>query len=70
LPPGDTAIAEGLVAWLSGQPNVAAGVKKIANIKGTVDHVAALSFVQGLLLVLKDSGHPGRGYARIPAKKR
>ena len=56
---GDTAIAEGLVAWLSGQPNVAAGVKKVANIKGTVDHVAALSFMQGLLVVLKDSGHPG-----------
>jgi hypothetical protein len=46
---GDTAIAEGLVAWLSGQPNVAAGVNKMANIKGTVDHVAALSFMQGLL---------------------
>ena len=58
-PVGDTAIAEGLVAWLSGQPNVAAGVKRVANIKGTVDHVAALSFIQGLLVVLKDSGHPG-----------
>jgi hypothetical protein len=56
---GDTAIAEGLVAWLSGQPNVAAGVKKVANIKGSVDHFAALSFLQGLLIVLKDSGHPG-----------
>lgn len=59
LASGDTAIAEGLVAWLSGQPNVAAGVKRVANIKGTVDHVAALSFMQGLLVVLKDSGHPG-----------
>ena len=59
LAAGDAAIAEGLVAWLSGQPNVAAGVKKMANIKGTVDHFAALSFLQGLLVVLKDSGHPG-----------
>lgn len=59
LAAGDTAIAEGLVAWLAGQPNVAAGVKKAANIKGTVDHFAALSFLQGLLVVLKDSGHPG-----------
>jgi hypothetical protein len=56
---GDTAIAEGLIAWLSGQPNVAATVKKRANIKGDVDHFAALSFLQGLLAVLKDSGHPG-----------
>jgi hypothetical protein len=59
LAAGETAIAEGLVAWLSGQPNVAAGVKRIANIKGSVDHGTALSFLQGLLVVLKDSGHPG-----------
>lgn len=56
---GDAAIAEGLIAWLSGQPNVAAAIKKRANIKGDVDHFAALSFLQGLLAVLKDSGHPG-----------
>ena len=56
---GDTAVAEGLVAWVSGQPNVAASIKKAANIKGEVDHSAALSFLQGLLIVLKDSGHPG-----------
>lgn len=59
LAEGDTAMAEGLIAWLSGQPNVAAAVKKRANIKGDVDHFAALSFLQGLLAVLKDSGHPG-----------
>jgi hypothetical protein len=56
---GETAMAEGLIAWLSGQPNVASAVKKRANIKGDVDHFAALSFLQGLLAVLKDSGHPG-----------
>jgi len=56
---GDTAVAEGLIAWLSGQPNVAASVKKRANIKGDLDHFSALSFLQGLLVVLKDSGHPG-----------
>lgn len=59
LAQGDAATAEGLIAWLSGQPNVAAAVKKRANIKGDVDHFAALSFLQGLLAVLKDSGHPG-----------
>lgn len=56
---GDTVFAEGLIAWLSGQPNVAAAIKKRANIKGEVDHFAALSFLQGLLTVLKDSGHSG-----------
>ena len=56
---GESAMAEGLIAWLTGQPNVAAAVKKRANIKGDVDHFTALSFLQGLLTVLKDSGHPG-----------
>jgi len=56
---GDNATADGLIAWLSGQPHVAAAIKRRAEIKGEVDHFAALSFLQGLLLVLKDSGHPG-----------
>lgn len=56
---GDTATAEGLIAWVSGQPNVGAGLKRMANLKGEVDHFAALSFLQGLLVVLRDSGHAG-----------
>ena len=59
LAQGDLAGAEGLIAWVSGQPNVAAAVKRGANIKGEVDHFTALSFLQGLLLVLRDSGHAG-----------
>lgn len=55
----ETAIAEGLLAWLAGQPNVAAGVKRFAGIKGDVDHFGATNFLQGLLLMLRDSGHPG-----------
>jgi BREX system ATP-binding protein BrxC/D len=56
---GDTAVADGLYAWLSGQPNVAASVKGAAGIKGDVDHFGALSFLQGLLVILRDAGHPG-----------
>ena len=56
---GDNATAEGLIAWVAGQPNVAASIKRAADIKGDVDHYAALSFLQGLLVVLRDSGHPG-----------
>lgn len=52
-------VAEGLLAWLGGQPNVAAGVKRAAGIKGDLDHFGALSFLQGLLTVLRDSGHAG-----------
>ena len=31
----------------------------MAGIKGDVDHFAALSFLRGLLLILKDSGYSG-----------
>jgi len=56
---GDLATADGLVAWLGGQPNVAASVKGYAGIKGDIDHAGALSFLQGLLTVIRDSGHGG-----------
>jgi len=56
---GNAAEAESLIAWLGGQPNVAAGVKRAAGIKGDLDHFGALGFLQGLLTVLRDSGHAG-----------
>ncbi len=56
---GDHALAEGLIAWLMGQPNVAADVKRQAGIKGEVDHTGALGFVRGLLAVLQQGGRPG-----------
>lgn len=56
---GDTATADGLIAWLGGEPHVAAGVKRAAGIKGDVDHFMALGFLQGLLALLRDAGHPG-----------
>ncbi len=55
----DKAVAEGILAWLAGQPNVAAGAKRAAGVKGSIDHFGALSFLQGMLIVLRDSGHPG-----------
>ena len=42
-----------------GQPHVGAAAKRAAGIKGEVDHFAALSFLQGLLTVLRDSGYAG-----------
>lgn len=56
---GDRATADGLLAWLGGQPHVAASVKKVAGVKGDVDHDAALAFLAGLLTVLRDAGYPG-----------
>lgn len=51
--------ADGLLSWLGGQPHVAAHVKRAAGIRGDIDHDAALGFLQGLLIVLRDSGLAG-----------
>ncbi|POY00446.1 BREX system ATP-binding protein BrxD [Mycobacterium kansasii] len=59
LAEGDHDGADGLVAWLGGQPHVAAAVKRRAGIKGDLDHFLALGFLRGLLAVLADAGHPG-----------
>lgn len=56
---GDGALSESLVAWLGGQPHVAAAAKRAAGIKGDLDHFGAMGALQGLLLVLRDAGHPG-----------
>jgi hypothetical protein len=55
----DNDAADGLVAWLGGQPHVAAHVKRQAGIKGDLDHFLALGFLRGLLAILRDSGHAG-----------
>ncbi|MCG6867376.1 MAG: BREX system ATP-binding protein BrxD [Gammaproteobacteria bacterium] len=59
LAEGDSETADGLLAWLSGLPNVAARIKRKAGIKGDIDHFGAMSFLSGLLTVLRDSGQSG-----------
>jgi hypothetical protein len=56
---GDSATAEALVAWLGGQRSVSASARRAAGVRGDLDHFAALGFLQGLLTVLRDCGHPG-----------
>lgn len=56
---GDEATAQGLLAWLGGQPNVAASITREAGIKGDMDHFGALAFLGGMLQVLRGSGHGG-----------
>ena len=55
----DAALAEGLIAWLGGQPNVAAAVKRAAGVKGDLDAFGAMHFLAGLLTILRDSGKSG-----------
>ena len=59
LADGDTARAEGLLAWLGGQPHVAASIKRAAGIRGDLDHDAALAFLAGLLTILDGAGYAG-----------
>ena len=56
---GDNATADALAAWLGGQPHVGATAKRGAGIRGDLDHFGAMGFLQGLLEVLRDAGHPG-----------
>ncbi|MGA2528894.1 MAG: BREX system ATP-binding protein BrxD [Acidimicrobiales bacterium] len=56
---GDDATAEGLIAWLGGQPHVAASIKRAAGIRGDLDHDAALAFLGGLLTILRGAGYVG-----------
>lgn len=55
----DYATAEGLMAWLMAQPNVGHSIKKVAGLKGDVDHTGAMAFLRGLLTVAKQMGRPG-----------
>ena len=56
---GEAAQAEGLLSWLAGQPHVAASIRRAAGVRGELDHFGAMGFLQGLLVVLRDSGYRG-----------
>lgn len=56
---GEHAVAEGLIAWLMGQPNVGQDITRAAGLKGEVDHFGAAGFIRGLLEVLKQTGRKG-----------
>jgi len=55
----ERATAEALLAWIGGQPHVGTAAKRYAGVKGDLDHFGALSFLQGLLVILRDSGFSG-----------
>jgi hypothetical protein len=56
---GDFATAQGLLAWLAGQPHTDRSVLKCAGVTGKVDGQASLTFLSGLLLLLRQSGYSG-----------
>ena len=56
---GDFQGAQGLLAWLAGQPHIDRSITARAGVKGAVDGQAALTFLRGVLMVLRQAGHPG-----------
>jgi hypothetical protein len=56
---GDFATAQGLIAWLAGQPQVSSTVMSKAGIRGKLDGQAAISFLAGLLCLLRQTDRPG-----------
>jgi hypothetical protein len=56
---GDFATAQGLLAWLAGQPHTDRSVLKAAGTRGKVDGQASLTFLAGLLQLLRQSGYSG-----------
>ena len=51
--------AAALVSWLAGSTNVAASVKRRAGIKGDISNREALSYLRGILEIVKAAGYVG-----------
>ena len=56
---GEHHTASRLLAWLGGEPDVPRSLLTQAGVKGTVDGTAALTFLRGLLTLLRQSDHAG-----------
>ena len=55
----DNATAQGLLAWLAGQPHTDPSVLKQSGTHGKIDGQAAVTFLAGLLQLLRQTGSPG-----------
>lgn len=75
---GAWAEAQGLLAWLAGQPHTNTAVLRGAGVRGKVDGAAALTFLGGLLRLLRQTGYRGlvvvldevETIQRLPANQR
>lgn len=56
---GDFGAAQGVLAWLAGQPHTDRSVTAGAGVKGKIDGQAALTFLGGVLQLLRQSGYSG-----------
>jgi hypothetical protein len=56
---GDYGTAQGLLAWLAGQPHIDRSVTSKAGVSGKIEGQTALNFLAGVLQLLRQSGYPG-----------
>lgn len=56
---GELADAASLVSWLSGSENIAAAVKRRADIKGDIGSADALAYLRGILAIAKSAKYHG-----------
>jgi hypothetical protein len=56
---GDLLTAGALQSWLAGSRNVATAAKKAAAIKGDIESASALSYLRGILEIVKAAGYEG-----------
>jgi hypothetical protein len=56
---GELADAASLVSWLSGSENIAAAVKRRADIKGDIGSADALAYLRGILAIAKAAKYNG-----------
>lgn len=56
---GELADAAALVSWLSGSENIAASVKRRADIKGDIGSADALAYLRGILAIAKAAKYNG-----------
>jgi hypothetical protein len=56
---GELADAASLVSWLSGSENIAAAVKRRADIKGDIGSADALAYLRGILAIAKAARYNG-----------
>ena len=54
---GEYSTASGLVAWLSGSKNIASAIKSKAGIKGEISSASAMTFLKGIVSIVKRAGY-------------
>ena len=56
---GDIQQANYVLAWLSGSKNIAASIKKKSGIKGEISNDSALTYLKGILSIVRKAGYSG-----------